>query len=186
MMRLDHNRAIAQLANKLGEPVSDVTNMTVWGNHSTTQYPDLVNAQGRRRQRRDAVDDEAWIASEFIPRWRSAAPRSSTHGARRAPRRPPTPQSITSATGCTALPRRTGSRWAYRPTAPMALMRVWSPAIPAHVRAGSGGSRRGSRCRVLTRPDRRQHRRAARGARRRQPAWPDLSVFLKQVLSLRR
>src|SRR5262245_62229027 len=45
MVRLDHNRAIAQLANKLGKAVSDVTNMTVWGNHSTTQYPDLVNAK---------------------------------------------------------------------------------------------------------------------------------------------
>ena len=58
MMRLDHNRAIAQLANKLGKPVSNVTNMTVWGNHSTTQYPDLVNAKvegseclGRGRRR---------------------------------------------------------------------------------------------------------------------------------------
>ena len=58
MMRLDHNRSIAQLANKLGQPVTAVTNMTVWGNHSTTQYPDLVNAKvngderlgsGRRR-----------------------------------------------------------------------------------------------------------------------------------------
>ena len=44
MMRLDHNRAIAQLANKLGRPVMDVKRMTVWGNHSPTQYPDLVNA----------------------------------------------------------------------------------------------------------------------------------------------
>jgi malate dehydrogenase len=68
MMRLDHNRAIAQLANKLGKGVSDVTNMTVWGNHSTTQYPDVVNAKVNGSSAWDAVDDEAWIADEFIPR----------------------------------------------------------------------------------------------------------------------
>jgi malate dehydrogenase len=68
MMRLDHNRAIAQLANKLGKPISEVTNMTVWGNHSTTQYPDLVNAKVSGSSAWDAVDDEAWIADEFIPR----------------------------------------------------------------------------------------------------------------------
>jgi len=68
MMRLDHNRAIAQLANKLGKRVSDVTNMTVWGNHSTTQYPDLVNARVNGGSAWDAVDDEAWIGEEFIPR----------------------------------------------------------------------------------------------------------------------
>ena len=68
MMRLDHNRAIAQLANKAGKGVSDVTNMTVWGNHSTTQYPDLVNAKVNGESAWDTVDDEAWIADEFIPR----------------------------------------------------------------------------------------------------------------------
>jgi malate dehydrogenase len=68
MMRLDHNRAVAQLANRLGKPVSDVTNMTVWGNHSTTQYPDLVNARVGGESAWDAVDDESWIADDFIPR----------------------------------------------------------------------------------------------------------------------
>jgi malate dehydrogenase len=68
MMRLDHNRAITQLANKLGKPVTAVTNMTVWGNHSTTQYPDLVNAEVEGSPAWDEVDDEAWIADEFIPR----------------------------------------------------------------------------------------------------------------------
>jgi malate dehydrogenase len=67
MMRLDHNRAIAQLANKLGRPITEVTNMTVWGNHSTTQYPDLVNARVGGSSAWDAVDDEAWVADEFIP-----------------------------------------------------------------------------------------------------------------------
>ncbi|HEY5709419.1 MAG TPA: malate dehydrogenase [Solirubrobacterales bacterium] len=68
MMRLDHNRAVAQVANRLGKQVSDVTNMTVWGNHSTTQYPDLVNARVGGQSAWDAVDDETWIADEFIPR----------------------------------------------------------------------------------------------------------------------
>ncbi len=68
MMRLDHNRAIAQLANKLGVGVADVANMTVWGNHSTTQYPDLVNAKVNGGSAWDAVDDQAWIVDEFIPR----------------------------------------------------------------------------------------------------------------------
>jgi malate dehydrogenase len=68
MMRLDHNRAIARLAGKLGRQVTDVTNMTVWGNHSTTQYPDLVNARVNGASAWDAVGDETWIAEEFIPR----------------------------------------------------------------------------------------------------------------------
>jgi malate dehydrogenase len=68
MTRLDHNRAIAQLAQKLGQPVSSISNMTIWGNHSTTQYPDLVNTKVNGGSAWDAVSDEAWIADEFIPR----------------------------------------------------------------------------------------------------------------------
>jgi malate dehydrogenase len=68
MTRLDHNRAIAQLADRLEVAVADITNMTIWGNHSTTQYPDLVHATVNGQSAWDAVDDEAWIADEFIPR----------------------------------------------------------------------------------------------------------------------
>ncbi len=68
MTRLDHNRAIAQLAAKLGVPISEITKMTIWGNHSTTQYPDLVHSQVGGRSAWEAVDDEAWVADEFIPR----------------------------------------------------------------------------------------------------------------------
>jgi malate dehydrogenase len=68
MTRLDHNRAIGQLASKLGVPVTEITNMTIWGNHSTTQYPDLVHARVGGRSAWEAVDDQAWIAEEFIPR----------------------------------------------------------------------------------------------------------------------
>jgi malate dehydrogenase len=67
MMRLDHNRAIAQLASKLECPVSEVSRMGVWGNHSPTMYPDLFHAEVRGQQAAAVVDDQAWIESEFLP-----------------------------------------------------------------------------------------------------------------------
>jgi malate dehydrogenase len=67
MVRLDHNRAAAQLAKKTGAAVEEITNLTIWGNHSTTQYPDLVNAKVKGKSAWDAVSDETWIADEFIP-----------------------------------------------------------------------------------------------------------------------
>ncbi len=67
MTRLDHNRAIAQLAQKTGATVSDVTNMTIWGNHSTTQYPDLFHARVNGRPAIELVDRE-WYESEYIPK----------------------------------------------------------------------------------------------------------------------
>ena len=68
MTRLDHNRAVGQLAQKLGVGVSEITNMAVWGNHSPTMYPDLFNAQVGGRSAWDAVGDETWVAEEYIPR----------------------------------------------------------------------------------------------------------------------
>ncbi len=67
MLRLDHNRAIAQLASKLEVPVTDITRMGVWGNHSPTMYPDLFHAQVGGRQASLVVDDQAWIEEEFLP-----------------------------------------------------------------------------------------------------------------------
>jgi malate dehydrogenase len=67
MTRLDHNRAVAQLAKKTGAAVSDITNMAVWGNHSPTMYPDLFNAKVRGERAWDVVGDEAWVAGDFIP-----------------------------------------------------------------------------------------------------------------------
>jgi malate dehydrogenase len=67
MLRLDHNRAIAQLAAKLGVPVTDVSNMGVWGNHSPTMYPDLFHAQVGGEQAAKAVDDQAWLENDFLP-----------------------------------------------------------------------------------------------------------------------
>jgi malate dehydrogenase len=74
MMRLDHNRAIAQLAMKVGElpghegtRVSDITEMGVWGNHSPTMYPDLFNARVRDERAVDVVDDMEWVEQDFLP-----------------------------------------------------------------------------------------------------------------------
>ncbi len=67
MVRLDHNRAIAQVAKKTGRPVTDITNMTIWGNHSATQYPDLFNAKVKGANAADAIADQAWIENDFLP-----------------------------------------------------------------------------------------------------------------------
>ena len=67
MMRLDHNRAIAQLAHKAGAAVRDVTNMTVWGNHSTTQFPDILHAKIGGKAATEVVDDRDWYENDFIP-----------------------------------------------------------------------------------------------------------------------
>jgi malate dehydrogenase len=67
MMRLDHNRAIAQLASKAGVPVSEVTNMTVWGNHSPTQYPDIFNAKVNGKNAAETVNDQDWLENDFLP-----------------------------------------------------------------------------------------------------------------------
>jgi len=68
MLRLDHNRAISQLANKLAVPVSEVTQLGVWGNHSPTMYPDLFHAKVGGEIAAIKVDDQAWIEDEFLPR----------------------------------------------------------------------------------------------------------------------
>jgi malate dehydrogenase len=68
MTRLDHNRALAQLAAKAGATVNDVTRMTIWGNHSATQYPDLFHAEVQGKNAADLVNDQGWLESEFIPR----------------------------------------------------------------------------------------------------------------------
>jgi len=67
MLRLDHNRAVAQLASKVECPVTDITQMGVWGNHSPTMYPDLFHAKVRGELAAGVVDDQAWIENEFLP-----------------------------------------------------------------------------------------------------------------------
>src|SRR3954451_21630966 len=67
MIRLDHNRAIAQVAQKLGVAVADVQRMTIWGNHSASQFPDLYHAVVNGKNAYEAVGDHAWYEEEFIP-----------------------------------------------------------------------------------------------------------------------
>ena len=67
MTRLDHNRAVSQLAQKVGVPVSEVKRMTIWGNHSATQYPDIFHAEVAGRNAAEVVGDQAWIENVFIP-----------------------------------------------------------------------------------------------------------------------
>ncbi|MDE0876101.1 MAG: malate dehydrogenase [Porticoccaceae bacterium] len=66
MTRLDHNRAMSQIADKTGSTINDVTQMTIWGNHSATQYPDLHEAKVKGQPAIDMVD-QAWYESDFIP-----------------------------------------------------------------------------------------------------------------------
>src|SRR3954471_7355474 len=67
MTRLDHNRAVSQLAQRLGTPLSHVRRMTIWGNHSTTQYPDLFHCEVDGRTAYEAVGDHAWVEGTFLP-----------------------------------------------------------------------------------------------------------------------
>jgi malate dehydrogenase len=67
MTRLDHNRAIAQLSKKTGTAIADITNVTVWGNHSATQYPDIFHAKLAGRSAETAYKDQAWLEGDFIP-----------------------------------------------------------------------------------------------------------------------
>src|SRR3954463_15620865 len=68
MTRLDENRAVAQLASKLGVGVADIQDLVVWGNHSPTMFPDLFNAKVKGDRAVDVVDDMAWYENEYIPR----------------------------------------------------------------------------------------------------------------------
>ena len=67
MTRLDHNRALTQLANKAGVPITAIKHLTIWGNHSATQYPDIFNAEINGQNAAAVIDDEAWLADDFIP-----------------------------------------------------------------------------------------------------------------------
>ena len=68
MTRLDHNRAIAQLASKTGMPVSEIERMIIWGNHSATQYPDISHATIGGKPAAEVIDDQAWVEDQFISR----------------------------------------------------------------------------------------------------------------------
>ena len=107
MTRLDHNRAKAQLAEKAGVPVAAITNMTIWGNHSATQYPDAYHARVNGKPATEMVD-HVWIESEFIPTVQQRGAAVIDALARRRRRRQRTRRSITSTTGCSGPPPTTG------------------------------------------------------------------------------
>jgi malate dehydrogenase len=67
MTRLDHNRAVTQIAQKTGRPVTSVKKMTIWGNHSTTQYPDLFHCEVDGKNAASLVNDQAWLDETYIP-----------------------------------------------------------------------------------------------------------------------
>jgi malate dehydrogenase len=132
MMRLDHNRAIAQLAKKLSVPVSEVTRMTVWGNHSATQYPDLFHAEVGGKPAAEQVE-EAWLRDEFIP---TVAKRGAAIIEARG--------ATTCTTGSSARPRATGSRRRWFPMAPTASPRACCRASRWCRAAAAGRSCRAS------------------------------------------
>ena len=67
LTRLDHNRALAQLSAKTGASVTEISHLTIWGNHSATQYPDLFNALVRGQNAAELIDDQQWVESTFLP-----------------------------------------------------------------------------------------------------------------------
>ena len=67
LTRLDHNRAISQLAHKTGADVTDIKKITIWGNHSATQYPDIFHAEIKGKNAAEVVNDQSWIENDFIP-----------------------------------------------------------------------------------------------------------------------
>ncbi|MFY8239262.1 MAG: malate dehydrogenase [Ilumatobacteraceae bacterium] len=67
MTRLDHNRALTQLSAKVGKPVTSIKKMTIWGNHSSTQYPDLFHCEVDGKNAAQLVNDQAWLENDFIP-----------------------------------------------------------------------------------------------------------------------
>jgi malate dehydrogenase len=67
LTRLDHNRAMSQLAGKTGASVNDIKKLTIWGNHSATQYPDIFHAEVNGKNAAEVVNDQGWIENDFIP-----------------------------------------------------------------------------------------------------------------------
>ena len=111
MTRLDHNRAKTQLAQKSGTTVNDIRQMTIWGNHSATQYPDLHHALISDAPATADLDMD-WYANEFIPTVQQRGARLSKPEVPPRLRQQPTQPSTTCEAGRWALPTMTGYRWA--------------------------------------------------------------------------
>jgi malate dehydrogenase len=119
MLRLDHNRALSQIAARSGKAVASIEKLAVWGNHSPTMYADYRFATIDGQSVKNLINDEAWNRDVFLPTVGSAAPPSSRPAACRRRLRQPTRPSITCTTGCWARTAN-GSRWVSRRTAPTA------------------------------------------------------------------
>ena len=147
MMRLDHNRAIAQLANKLGAPVSRGHQHDRLGQPLDHPVPRPRQRQGRRRERLGRGRRRGLDRRRVHPHgWPSAAPRSSRRAAPPAPPRPPTRRSTTSTTGCSARRRATGSRWRVPSDGSYGVEEGIVSRLPLHLlAAASGRSSRASR-----------------------------------------
>ena len=180
LTRLDHNRAISQLAAKTGAPVTEIKKMTIWGNHSATQYPDLFHAEVARQERRRGgrTTRPGWRTTSSRPS-PSAAPRSSRPGA--PPRPPPRrrPPSTPPATGSHGSAEDDWVSMAVVSDGSYGVPEGLISSFPVTTERRRLGDRPGpGDRRLLPRPHRRLHRRARRGARRRQGPRPDLSPAL--------
>ena len=162
MTRLDHNRAIAQLAKKTGAAVADIRKMTIWGNHSTTQYPDIFHAEVGGKNAAELVNDQEWIENEFIP---TVAKRGAAIiEARGASSAASAANAAIDHVRDWALgsPRATGCRCRSPRTAPTVSRRGSSRASRARAEAATTRSSRGSRS--TTSP--------GSGSTRAWPSWP--------------
>ena len=145
MTRLDHNRALSQLANKTRTPVTEIHKLTIWGNHSATQYPDLSHATvGRQAGSRGASTTTPGSRTSSSRPSPSGARPSSRPEARRRQHRPRTPRSTTSSAGSTAPPTATGPRPRSSPTVRTAFPRASSRRSLSPLTVASGRSSRAS------------------------------------------
>ncbi len=177
MMRLDHNRAKSQLAQKAGVPVASVTKMTIWGNHSASQYPDIFHAEIDGRPAAEVVSDRAWLTDDFIPTvQKRGAAVIEARGASSA------------ASAANAAIDHVHDWVLGTPAGDWVSMGIPSDGsygvpegliagLPVTTSDGNVQRRAGPRAgRVLARPRRRLHLRAGRGARRGQRPRADLTA----------
>ena len=168
MTRLDENRAKSQLAKKAGVHHADVTNMTIWGNHSATQFPDFANAKIGGKPATDVITDQR-LAADHVHRDGAEARRRDHRGARRCRRRrrPRTrPSTRSNSVVHTDARRTTGESLAVAATASTACPRACSSASRSQRRPGVVGRRGPHPRRVRAGEDRRHHRGARQRARR--------------------
>ena len=178
MTRLDHNRAIAQLANKAESPVTAITHMTIWGNHSATQYPDLFHAEVDGRIAADVVDDQAWIENRLHPDGAEArcgdhrGPRVVLGRLGRLGRGRPRPRlGARIGGGRLGLDGGAVGRLVRRGRGPDVVLPLHDVRRRLVDRPGAGDRR------LLPRPDRRVGGRAGGRARRRPVDGPDLAAL---------